>query len=320
MTSRLRRPRKSIFSRPEVLHVVVRDLGDHVALVVHPDREEVGDGAGGDDHAGGVHALVAHQALEGPGGVDDLAGDLVGLVGRRQLAARAHRVLQADADRALGHELGDAVHLPVGVPEHAAGVAHHGAGQQLAEGPDAGHGVAAVLLGHVAHHGVAARPRRSRCRCPGRLLRPGLRKRSKSRPWASGSRSVMRSAVRHERAGGRAAARAHGHAVLARPADVVPDDQEVAREAHLLDDVELEPQPLPGLGRRAAAVAPGHALAAQALELGGRRRALRHREARQARVAQAAARSPAQRSAISTRDRQGAQVVGQGARPSPRRT
>ena len=69
--------------------------------------------------------------------------------------------------------------------------------------------------------------------------RSGFRKRSNSRSCSSGSRSVMPSAVGHQRAGARAAARAHRHAVLARPADEVGDDQEVAGEAHLADDLEL---------------------------------------------------------------------------------
>ena len=47
-------------------------------------------------------------------------------------------------------------------------------------------------------------------------------------------------AVRHERAGARAAARADGDAVLLGVADEVPDDEEVAREVHLLDDAQLE--------------------------------------------------------------------------------
>ena len=46
--------------------------------------------------------------------------------------------------------------------------------------------------------------------------------------------------VRDQRAGARAAARADRDAVLLGVADEVPDDQEVARELHLLDDAELE--------------------------------------------------------------------------------
>ena len=69
--------------------------------------------------------------------------------------------------------------------------------------------------------------------------RSGLRNRSNSRSYFSGSMSVMPQAVGDQRSGARTAARSHRHAIGARPADEVRDDQEVAREAHLADDAEL---------------------------------------------------------------------------------
>ncbi len=51
-------------------------------------------------------------------------------------------------------------------------------------------------------------------------------------------------AVRDERAGARAAARADGDPVLARPPDEVRDDQEIPGEPHLTDNIELHAQPL----------------------------------------------------------------------------
>ncbi len=52
--------------------------------------------------------------------------------------------------------------------------------------------------------------------------------------------SVMPSAVRDERAGARAAARPHRHAVVTRPADEIRHDEEVAGESHLADDGQLD--------------------------------------------------------------------------------
>src|SRR5205085_1057033 len=69
-------------------------------------------------------------------------------------------------------------------------------------------------------------------------------------------------AVRRERAGRGAAARPYGDAVLLREADEVPDDQEVVREAHLLDRLELELEPLGEL-RGDAVVAAVQALLAE---------------------------------------------------------
>ena len=77
----------------------------------------------------------------------------------------------------------------------------------------------------------------------GMLTRSGFRKRSNSSLFAIGSMSVMRVAVRDQRAGARTAARTDGDAVVLGVADEVPDDQEVAREVHLLDDAQLQRQP-----------------------------------------------------------------------------
>ena len=61
-----------------------------------------------------------------------------------------------------------------------------------------------------------------------------------------------------DRAGARAAARADRNALRLRPLDEVGDDQEVAGEAHLDDDVELEVEPLAvGLRRRAPGAIAG---------------------------------------------------------------
>ena len=51
-------------------------------------------------------------------------------------------------------------------------------------------------------------------------------------------------AVGHQRSGARAAARPHRHAIGARPADEVRDDEEVARRSPSGDDAELALQPL----------------------------------------------------------------------------
>ena len=79
MTSRLRSPRKSIFEQPEVLDAVHLVLGDdRRASGVLPDlrlaldRQVLGERLVGDDHGGGVDAVLAAQALEALGDVDDL--------------------------------------------------------------------------------------------------------------------------------------------------------------------------------------------------------------------------------------------------------
>ena len=82
--------------------------------------------------------------------------------------------------------------------------------------------------------------------------RSGLRKRSNSSEKRSGSMSVMVSRIGDQRAGARTAAGPDRDALRLRPFDEVGDDQEVAGEFHLLDDAELEFQPLAVLLHRVA--------------------------------------------------------------------
>ena len=264
---------------------MVGHLGDDVALVVHPHRHVVGDVARGDHHAGGVDALVADQALERAGRVDDLPGDGVLVVRLLQLGAALHRVLEPDADGALRDELGDAVHLAEVCPSTRPESRTTARARSLPNVPMRATALRAVLLGDVGHH--RSRPATEKSESMSGIdLRPGLRKRSNSRSWASGSRSTIRSAYATSDPAAEPRPGPDADAVLARPAHVVPHDQEVAGEAHLGDDAEFEPEPLLRGGRPAAGVSPLQALAAEPLQVGLCRLAARHREARQLDVAE----------------------------------
>jgi len=75
---------------------------------------------------------------------------------------------------------GDPVDGAVGNLEHAPGVAHRGPRSHGAEGDDLGDAIAAVLLGHVVDHALAALDREVDVDV-GHRLAPGFRKRSNSR-------------------------------------------------------------------------------------------------------------------------------------------
>lgn len=124
-------------------------------LVVHAHGKEVGNRARCDDHPGRVDALITDQPLERASHLHDALGTLVRLNMGGQLAPGRQCLLEIDAD-ALRHELGDAVHLGVGNPEHPTGVAYHRAGHQLAKGANAGNRVATVLLRDVGHDAITA--------------------------------------------------------------------------------------------------------------------------------------------------------------------
>ncbi len=92
MTDRLRRPRKSILSRPEVLdpvHFVLGDDGRVLGILAGAglalDRQVVGQRIAGDHHGGGVDAVLAAQPLEPERDLNDLLGVGVGVAHGAQL-------------------------------------------------------------------------------------------------------------------------------------------------------------------------------------------------------------------------------------------
>ena len=220
----------------------------------------------------------ASQPLERAGEVDDLLRDGVALDRLRELLPRLERVLERLA-RALRDELRDPVDDAVGDLEHAPGVAERGAGGHLREGDDLRDAVAAVLLGDVVDDALPALDREVDVHV-GHVLAGGVEEPLEEEAVAHRVDVGDLEAVGGERAGRRAAARADRDAVSLREADEVGDDQEVVREAHLADGLELEAQPLVELRGRGA-VALDEALLAQLDEVVERVAAFGHGEARQ---------------------------------------
>ena len=166
ITSRLRRPRKSILSRPSALDVAHRVLGDELLVGALALQRQVLDQRPVADHDGrGVDAVLADQALQRPRHVDQVARRHVApsrcgrwrrvVVGALQLLAGLHAVVEADLD-AFRDELRDAVDGRERQAQHAADVARRGLRRELAEGDDLRHPLAAVLRDHVLHHALAA--------------------------------------------------------------------------------------------------------------------------------------------------------------------
>ena len=212
ITSRLRRPRKSIFSRPSssigpieywvtilywrsgLADPLPFGFGSAGAVLssascsgTHLLQRPVGD-----HHRGGVDRVVADDPLEPLGDVDDPFRVGLGVIGGFQLLAllQAFGEGRAAAHDRLRDQLGEAVAGAVVEPEHAGGIAGRRAWRHLAEGDDLGDRFTPVLVGDVADHPLATATEKSMS-ISGIDLRPGLRKRSKIRPSASGSRSVI---------------------------------------------------------------------------------------------------------------------------------
>ncbi|GAD59813.1 hypothetical protein MBEBAB_2063 [Brevundimonas abyssalis TAR-001] len=189
---------------------------------------------------------VAHRRLGGPGLLQARL-DLDGL-------GQGYRIGGVG-----GHHLGQTVHLPQRHLQHPAHVAQHGPRLQGAEGDDLGHPVGAVVLLDVGDD----------------LLSPlltevdveighgdpfGIQEPLEQQAEPDGVKVGDGQRPGHQRPGARAPAGPHGDAVGLGPFDEVRHDQEVAGEAHLLDDghLPLQPRPVFLFGRRQRqAVQPG---------------------------------------------------------------
>ena len=233
--------------QPERIDVAHRELGHDLGVgALLLQRQVLGQRPVADHDGGGVDGVVAYHPFERRCHVDDLLGDLVGVVGAAQLRAGLHALREGDLGH-LRHELGDAVDHPVGDPHHAARVLDRRLRLHLAEGDDLRHVAAAVLLGDVVDHALAAGH--------GEVdvdVRHGLSARVQEALEEQRVADRVEigdvQAVGDERPGGRPAARPDRDAVGAGEADEVPHDQEVVGEAHLLDRLQLELEPAAQLG------------------------------------------------------------------------
>ncbi len=150
--------------------------------------------------------------------------------------------------------------------QHARGVARGCAREHLAERDDLRHPVGPVLLRDIADHPLAAAHREVDVDV---RHRHALGIQEALEQQVVGQRVDVRDlqAVRHDAAGGAAAARADGDPVRLGVVDEVPDDQEIGVEAHRVDDAELQLHALDGLGGRRVAVAAAQAVLDQAAQI-----------------------------------------------------
>ena len=221
--------------RLDVVFVELRD--DASARGIAVERREVGENRGSDHHATCVHAGVAGEALEGAREVDQVAHLILVLVEALELRLLLQCGIERDAELE-GNELRDAVDETVGHAEHAPDIAHHGLRRHGAVGDDLRYALAAVLLRHVVDHPVA--PVHAEIDVEVRHRDTlGIEKALEQQVMADRIEIRDPQAVGDQRSRSRAAPRSHRHAVIARPADEVGDDEEIAGKAHLADDIEL---------------------------------------------------------------------------------
>ncbi len=167
----------------------------------------------------------------------------VGLGGLLQPRLVRHGLFQTDRmGRVLRHEFGEPVDLAERHFQHSPDVAHDAARQEGAEGDDLRHPVGAVALAHIGDHLVAPVLAEVDVKVRHRHalgVEEALEQQSEAHRVEIGDGERPRG----ERTCARAPARSDWNAMRLRPFDEVGDDEEIAGELHLDDDVELEGEP-----------------------------------------------------------------------------
>jgi hypothetical protein len=148
-------PEEVELDQPGGLDVVLVELRHRrLAAFFAVQRGKVGQHRGRNDHAAGMAAGVARQALERLRQVDQPAHLVLGLVEAPQLGLLRQRLVERHP-YLEGDQLRDPVGEAVGVPEHASHVPHHRLRGHAAVGDDLRHAVPAIATRHVVDHPVA---------------------------------------------------------------------------------------------------------------------------------------------------------------------
>ena len=232
-----------------------------MALVIAVERRKVGDLGGRDHHATGVFTGVAHYPFQAAGHVDEVFDLLILLVELGQLGLGLERLGQRHAG-IRRNELGDAIDKTVGVTQHPAHVPHHRLGRHAAEGDDLRHRLPAIHVGNVLDHLVA--PIHAEVDVEvGHGYPLGVEETFEQQVKFQRVEVGDLEGVGHQRACTRATARANGDAVVLGPLDKLHHDEEVTREAHLVDHFQLDIETLVILG---TALGPHRRIREQELE------------------------------------------------------
>ena len=274
-------PEKVHFQKPELfdtVHLVLGDdggvsgIGARFGLALH--RQVLGERLVGDHDRGGMDAVLAPQALEAPGDVDDElrvgvllvhlakvgSGHIAVLVTLHALKARPEGGVAAHDER--GHCLRDPVAEGVGQPEDTGTVADRGTGLDRREGDDLSDMVGAVAIGDIADHLAPAALVEVHVYV-GHLLAARVQEALEEKVVADRIEVHDPQAVGDTAARGRATPRPDPDPRLPRIADDVPHDEEIGGESHISDDPQLEIEPLGHLRGDLGAVTGGGSLIGQ---------------------------------------------------------
>ena len=231
------------FHQPGVFHVVLVKLGNRMQpLLIAIQWRKVGDFSGSDNHPTGVFTGVSRHPFQLTRHVDQRFHFLVRLVDLRQLRLGLEGFRQRHA-RIGRHQLGDTIDEAVRVTQHATDIADDRFRRHGTEGDDLRYRVAAVHIRHVLNNLVAFLHAEVD-------VEVGHRDTFRVKETFEQQVELQRvkigdlQRVGHQRTGAGTASRANRHAVILRPLDKLHHNQEVAREPHLVDNLEFNIQTL----------------------------------------------------------------------------
>ena len=211
-----------------------------LARFIAIQRREVGDFGRGDNHAPRMLTGVTRDAFQLARHVDQRFDLFVRFIDFRQLRFSLKGFCQRHA-RIGRHQFRDAIDKPVRVAQHAAHVADNRFRRHRTEGNDLRYRITAVHVGHVLDHLVAFLHAEVD-------VEVGHRDTFRVEETFEQQVELQRievgnfQRIRHQRTCAGATPRSNRHAVILRPLDELHNDQEVAREAHLVDHLEFNVQ------------------------------------------------------------------------------
>ncbi len=209
-------------------------------LFIAIQRREVSDFSRSDNHPTGVFTGVSRHPFQLTRHVYKRFNFFVRFVDLRQLRFGLKGFRQRHA-RIGRHQLRDTVDKAVRVTQYATHVADNRFRRHGTEGNDLRYRIAAVHVRHVLDNLVAFLHAEVDVEVGHRdTLR--VKETFEQQVELQRVKIGYLQRVGHQRTGAGTAARAYRHAVILRPLDKLHHDQEVAREAHLVDNLQLDVQ------------------------------------------------------------------------------
>ena len=251
-------PEEIHLQHPEIAERTHRVLAHDRAVARAGQRDVFGEIAVADDHARRMHADVPRQPFERRGVFPHLLRRALLLDRFFQLGIfvdRSRRVLdraglfvllvetgERDPQLVRDH-LRDAIRVAIRPAQHAPHIAHHRLRAHRAKGRNLRHRAVAVFVAHVVDDLGAAVHAKVHVDV-GRRHAFGVEEALEEQLVMDRVDVRDPHRVGHHRPRRRAAARSHGDAVLPRPIDEIPHDQEIVHEALRLQQCQLPLQPL----------------------------------------------------------------------------